>query len=149
MEVVADTLADRPNGVEQEAGTVLERAAVLVVAVVDRRREELREDVAVGAVDLDAVQAGFLRPPSSLGERLRHLLDLRLRHPLALEPVQRIGLVGRAPAALELDAVDVALAAAERELEDVRAAVLVHAAAELAPERDPLVGLDRGVARER
>ena len=57
VEVVADLAADRAHRLEQQARPVLERPAVLVLAVVDRRGEELREEVAVGAVDLDAVEA--------------------------------------------------------------------------------------------
>ena len=46
-------------------------AAVFVRAVVDRRAEELRDQVAVGAVQLDAVEARLARAPRALGERLR------------------------------------------------------------------------------
>jgi hypothetical protein len=62
VEVAADLGADGADRLEQKAGAILERAAVVVLAVVDRGREELREDVAVRAVDLDAVQPGVARP---------------------------------------------------------------------------------------
>ena len=61
------------HDLEHEAGAVLERAAVLVLAVVDRRAEELRDQVAVGAVQLDAVQPGLARAPGALGEVARPL----------------------------------------------------------------------------
>ena len=57
VEVVADARAHRAHGLEQQARAILERPAVLVLAIVDRRGEELREEVAVRAVDLDAVEA--------------------------------------------------------------------------------------------
>ena len=71
VEVVADLVADRADGLEQQPRTVLERAAVVVLAVVDRRGQELREEVAVGAVDLDAVEAGLARAARAGGELRR------------------------------------------------------------------------------
>ena len=93
-------------------------------------------------MDLDPVRAGLARSPRSLREALDELRDLRGRHPLALEAVDRLGLVRRAPALLELDAADVALTPREGELDDVLAVVLVDAPYELAPERDRLVPVD-------
>ena len=68
VEVVADLRADRLDDVDDEPGPVFERAAVLVLAIVDRRAEELRDQVAVGAVQLDAVEARLARAPRALGE---------------------------------------------------------------------------------
>ena len=59
VEVVPDLLAHRAHDLEREARAVLERPAVVVGAVVDRGGEELRDQVAVAAVDLDPVE---LRP---------------------------------------------------------------------------------------
>ena len=50
----------RAQHVEAEARAVLERAAVLVGAAVLERRVELRDQIAVRGVDLDAVEAGLL-----------------------------------------------------------------------------------------
>ena len=145
--VVAHLAPDRSNDLEREARPVLERAAVLVLPVVDRRREELRDQVAVAAVDLDPVRAGLARAARALRERVDDLVDLRVRHPLALEPVQRLPLVGRREALLVLDPRNVALTARERDLDDVAAVVLVDAADELAVERDQLVAVDVRVVR--
>ena len=147
VEVVADLGADRAHDLEREARPVLERAAVLVVAVVDRRREELRDQVAVAAVDLDPVGAGLARAARGLREALDDLLDLGLRHGDALEAVDRLRLARRAPALLVDDAADVALPARERELREVLAVVLVHLVDQLAPERDRLVAVDVRVVR--
>ena len=71
VEVAADLRADRPDDLDDEPGAVLERPAVLVRAVVDRRAEELRDQVAVRAVQLDAVEARLARAPGAFGERGR------------------------------------------------------------------------------
>ena len=60
--VVADRLAHRLEQLEQEARAVLERAAVLVRALVVEGREELERQVAVPAVDVDDVEPGLARP---------------------------------------------------------------------------------------
>ena len=54
-----------PDGVQDlagEADPVLEGAAVVVVADVGGRRHERAEQVAVGRVEFDAVEAALLRP---------------------------------------------------------------------------------------
>ena len=45
---------------EQEAGAILERAAIAIVALVRAVVQKLVEQIAVRAVDLDAVEAGRL-----------------------------------------------------------------------------------------
>ena len=99
------------------------------VAVVDRRAEELRDQVAVGAVQLDAVEPGLARAPRALGERGDDLLDLR-RSVIRShsKPCSGSRLVGRAEPLRILDAADVALPAAVAELQDEPAVVLVHGA---------------------
>ena len=51
-------------------------AAVLVVALVDVGRHELRDEVAVGAVNLDAVKARALRPRRTISVGDDQLFDL-------------------------------------------------------------------------
>ena len=50
--------ADGADDFEREAGAIFEGAAVLVGAVVGERGEELVEEIAVGGVDFDKVEAG-------------------------------------------------------------------------------------------
>ena len=64
MKVAADPRADRADHLEQETRAVLQRSAVLVLAVVDAGGEELGEQVAVGGVELDAVEPGLARAPA-------------------------------------------------------------------------------------
>jgi len=53
-------------------------AAPIVVALVDKGREELADQVAVRAVDLYAGEAGLAGDGSRLAEANDHLLDLLL-----------------------------------------------------------------------
>jgi hypothetical protein len=98
VEVVADLTPDRRTISSAQPRTVLQRAAVLVLPVVDRGREELRDQVAVAAVDLDPVELGLARAPRRLREALDDLADLTDRRPLARKPVDRLRLVGGAEA---------------------------------------------------
>ena len=76
-------VAHRLEHLDAEAHAVLERAAVGVGPLVAARREELVDQVAVGAVDLDAVEAAgrrVARAAREVGDQLADLLDLeRLR----------------------------------------------------------------------
>ena len=147
VEIVADLSADGLHDVDDEPGPVFERAAVLVMAIVDRRAEELRNEVAIGAVQLDAVEPRLARPPGAFGKGVDGLRDLGNRHRLAFESVERVSAVGRAQTGGVFDARHVALAAAVTELQDVLAVVLVYGLADLPPERNPLVAIDRRVVR--
>src|ERR1700744_6493117 len=51
----------RAQYLEPEAGAVFEAAAVVVVPAILERRVELRDQIAVRGMDLDAIEAGFLR----------------------------------------------------------------------------------------
>jgi hypothetical protein len=68
VEVVTDLFPNGAHRLDEQAGPVLERAAVLVLAVVDRRGEELREEVPVRPVDLDPVETCLARPSGARGE---------------------------------------------------------------------------------
>ena len=92
MEVATHLRADGADDFQHEARAIFERPAVFVLAVVDRGAEELGDEIAVGAVQLDAVESRLARPARSLGKRCHRLADLRLRHRLAAEPVDRVGL---------------------------------------------------------
>ena len=124
VEVASDLLADLAHDLDDEAGAVLERTAVVVFAIVDGRAQELRDQVAVGAVQFDAVAPGLAGAPRSLAERLHDLPNLVDRCPLALEAVQRVILVGGAESLGVLDPGHVALPAAMAQLQDVLAVAL-------------------------
>src|SRR5262249_61035379 len=71
---------DRAQPLEPEARAVLEAAAVSITAPVFERRMELRNEIAVGGVNFDAVEAGRSRPHGGGGVRGDRRLDARLRH---------------------------------------------------------------------
>src|SRR6185503_19631864 len=135
------------DDLDDEARPVVERSAVFVLTVVDGRTQKLRDEVTVGAVELDAVEASLARPPRALGKRGDHFLDVGSRHPIALEPVERIFLVGRALALGELQVGDIALPPAVTELHDESAVVRVNGLADFAPEWNPIVLVNRRVVR--
>lgn len=64
---VTDGLADGAGGVPGHPGAVGERAAVLVLALVELRAEEGAGEVVVAEVDLDGVEAGLDGEPGGLG----------------------------------------------------------------------------------
>ena len=97
-------------------------------------------------MDLDAVEPRRADAGRGPGERAHDVGDLDGSHRLAREPVHGVALPGRAEPRLELEAADVALAAAVGELDDVEAAVRVDAFPQLAPECDALVAVGGRVA---
>ena len=62
-----------------DAGPVLERTAVFVGAAIGVGREELLQEIAVRAVQLDAVDARLLAAESTFGEFVFQFVDLPLR----------------------------------------------------------------------
>ena len=75
---IAHLRADGIDHLEEEAHAVLGGAAVLVVSLVERRREELVQQVAARGVDVDAVEAGVADAPGGAGEVLHEVVDLPL-----------------------------------------------------------------------
>ena len=123
-ELGPDRLPDRAHDLEPEAGAVLERAAVDVLAVVDRRGEELRRQHAVGAGDLDPVEPGLLRAPRRLREHLDDVGDLLHRHRLGREAVERFRLARGRQRLVPLEERHDPLPPGVDDLEDVPAAGL-------------------------
>jgi hypothetical protein len=143
----------------QEARTVLDSAAILISAQIGVRLQELLDQVTVGAVDLDAVEAGGKRVLRGLPvgidharnfgclKRARRLVDHRLA-------VRRPGLqIGRDrdrrwrhrqhAAGLERGMRD---ASDMPELEEDHAAPGVNGIDHLTPARDLLLGINTGNA---
>ena len=95
-EVGAGLTLDLLHDLDREAETVLERAAVLVGAVVPVGHGELVKQVAlVDSVDLDAVDAGSAQLLGGLAEGAHHVLDLldgqRAGHDVFLPAVRDLG----------------------------------------------------------
>jgi hypothetical protein len=85
MKVAADARTNRTHDLEHEARAVLERSAELVLPIVDGGAEELRDQIAVGAVQLDAIESSLARAPRPFGKRVDDLPDLLLGGTLASE----------------------------------------------------------------
>ena len=96
MKVATDHVADRIDDLQQKARAIVQAAAVVVLAVVDGGAEELGDQIAVGGMQLDAVEPGLLGAPSAEGECLDRLLDLGTRHGATEKAVQRLALASRA-----------------------------------------------------
>ena len=152
-EALAALLLDRVDDREREAHPVLEAAAEPVGAHVEERAHELRQQVAVGGVELDGVEAGLLDPPGGLAEEVDELEDLgdRRRADLLalLLGVLVDDLVAGRPGQLE-DAVggaqrvvarDGALAAGVLELDGALRAVAVHPLGQAGEARDVVVAV--------
>src|SRR5207253_9734591 len=147
MEVPADARANRADDLEQKARAVLQRPTVFVGSIVDARGEKLREQVAVGGVQLDSVKAGFLRAPSAGSKGLHEVIDLGLAGRTAEKPVQRSLAARRAQRRTVgiMHAWKIHLPAGMAELHDVLAVELMHRRAEPLPQRDEIVAVNRGV----
>ena len=119
-----DARADRgPHGgehLDREANPVLERPAVLVVAFVGVGREELVDQVVVGAVELDAVEAAA----DGVAGRDREVLD-DVRDLVPFERLGRLDVDGAVRGSQQRSAVPVgaALGPAVRELDEGQRAV--------------------------
>ena len=78
-EALAAGRADAREDLQQEPQAVLEAAAIMVVAPVEIRGQEAVDQVAMRAVQLDAVGARHLRQARPFHERLLDCSDLRDR----------------------------------------------------------------------
>ncbi len=121
-EVVADGLAYALDDLDREAHAVLGAAAPPVRTVVGARRQELVDQVALGAHDLDAVIAGPPRELGRVGEVRDGPVDLLGRHRLGLAHRRDRRRLGRRRA---LERV-VAVAPGVQQLHRDLAVVLVH-----------------------
>lgn len=90
-----DDLAHGRDGLEEQARAAREVAAVRVGALVGHGRHERREQVAVGAVDLDRVEARGDGAPRRVPERLQQRADVLGRHFFR----HRVAVLGRADGA--------------------------------------------------
>ena len=157
--LAAPDRGDRLHHLEQQPRAVFDRAAVRVGALVRARTDELVEQIAVGAVDLDAIEAGVERMAGAalvLAHDVGQLLDLqrarrfeRHQHPLA-ELVLDEGLALRPDRRRRDRRHAVGLqrgvrnAADMPQLQEDPAAGLVHGVGHQAPAVDLLPAVDAG-----
>jgi hypothetical protein len=72
----AEALVNRVDHLEQETGTILDGAAVLISAVIGQTGEKLLDQVAVCSMDLNTVEASLIRTDRCLLELLGSLLEV-------------------------------------------------------------------------
>ncbi|MDT4878976.1 hypothetical protein FQZ97_1146140 [compost metagenome] len=75
-------LPNRSDHVQQEAGTVFQASAPLVGALIGKRTQELGDQVAMGRVERDTIETGFLNLLGSEGELVDGVLDFLFSHRL-------------------------------------------------------------------
>ena len=147
--IAPDCGAHRPQDLQQDSGTRLEVAVVLVGPVVDGARQELMQKVAVARDDLDAIRARLTRAPRGVGIVLHQSLDLGDGHPPTTQAVEQVGFVGGA----HRQHVDeflprkVALPAGEVQLNDVTAIVFMYFRDQRPPRGNRPVVIDARVTR--
>ena len=95
-EVVAAGGSDRCHHLAQEAHAAFETAAVAIRPVVAGGREELRDQVAVGAMQLNPAEARALQPFRALGIARDDARNLVLAERPGTVPVERLRLRRRA-----------------------------------------------------
>ncbi len=143
---IASATARRLHG---EPDPALGGSAEAVVAQVGVLRQELVDEVAVGAVQLDPVETGVHRPPGGVREVLHGRLDLgggqlhrdgEVLHAVRGEHLLR-GPYGRGRDGERAGVVGVADPAGVHELGEDPAARRVDGVGHLAPARDLLVGV--------
>src|SRR6516164_11816743 len=89
VESPAHARADRADHFQQKARAVLQWPAIFVGAVVDAGGEKLREQVAIGRMQLHTVEAGFARAPGTGGEGFDEMIDFGLAGGAAEKAMQR------------------------------------------------------------
>ena len=92
-EVLPAARADRLADLLDEAHAVLQRAAVAVGAPVRPRRQDLRDQIAVRAVQLHPAEAAALEPQRDRDVGLGHVPQLVGRHDVRHGPAVGVGLV--------------------------------------------------------
>ena len=135
--VRAHGLAHRRERLDPHPRAVLERPAVLVVALVVERREHLPEQVGVAAVDVDDVEAGVARADRGRHEVGDDPVDVPPLHPLRRD-VREVARDLRRRRRREARLAVLAVRARVRELDPRQRAVLVR-----------LLGDERGGGRGR
>ena len=139
---------DRLEDLDREAHPVVERAAVAVAALVDERRPELVDEVAVG-LELETVEAALPAAPRRLAERAHDPPDVGLLHLLGEAPVgglaDRRGRDRRQPVAVVPDRPPAQVG----ELDHRRRAVRVHPVGQLLEPRDDVVVAGVELAEDR
>src|SRR5271163_635400 len=79
-EIGPDRVPDGSDRGEQQPGSIFERSAPPISPAIGERAQELRQQVAMGGMELDAGEAGRPRLPGGEAELTDRRLDLVLIH---------------------------------------------------------------------
>jgi hypothetical protein len=95
-EIATNGSLNRLDYFQQETGAMFERATILILSIVDRAAEELREEIAIGRVQLNAIEFGLRNPFGCFGEQVHNFANARRRHRPRTQAVKEIASVGGA-----------------------------------------------------
>ena len=142
-EIAADIAAALFNDLQDQAGTVVDAAAVLIHALVAQRAEErARQHVSVRTVQRDAAAAGLFGAARGLAVLLDHLVDL-VDGDRTADSAVGVRVHGRAEGRDALERTD-GLRTRMNDLRDERAAGIAHALGKGGELRDEGVLVQRG-----
>ena len=71
----SDRCAHGGDDFKQQPGAVFQRSAPFILALIDQRVEEFRQQIAMGRVDLNAGKAGLFGDKGGMGETTDNLVD--------------------------------------------------------------------------
>ena len=140
-QAVSDLGPHRLEHLQRQPAAVLQRAAIAVGATVAEPRQELAQQVAVGQVHLQPVEAGGDEAPGGAAVAIGQLGDVAARHGVRHDPAGGVGHRRRRPE-FPVGGERVALAAQVRELAEDGGTFRLHHLSHAGVGRDAVVAVD-------
>lgn len=89
--VITDSAADALDNAHAEPAAVIKRSAIFIGATIAVGHEELVDEVAMGAVGLDGIEAGIAADEGGGGVTLENVVDLRGREGIGIDFMRGTG----------------------------------------------------------